>query len=185
MYSNDNALDECIAENEYYETQNQRFQTYKTLLLITSFIVGILIISNTRRKYKKFREKYNLYEPEIDYEYFREIPSDLDPIFASELVFMKDPFNENKEKQEEYAAILLSLVRKQYVKISKLDDGIKEFSSDDYYSDFELIDKFIPFDSRKDETYFYKKIGGGGGLTSRSFRGVCITSEQTDYEKFV
>ena len=123
MYSNDNALDECIAENEYYETQNQRFQTYKTLLLITSFIVGILIISNTRRKYKKFREKYNLYEPEIDYEYFREIPSDLDPIFASELVFMKDPFDENKEKQEEYAAVLLSLVRKQYVKITKYDNN--------------------------------------------------------------
>lgn len=32
---------------------------------------------------------------------------------------MKDPFNPNKEKQEEYAAVLLSLVRKQYVKITK------------------------------------------------------------------
>ena len=32
---------------------------------------------------------------------------------------MKDPFNENKEKQEEYAAILLSLVRKKYVKLTK------------------------------------------------------------------
>ena len=29
----------------------------------------------------------------------------------------------NKEKQEEYAAILLSLVRKQYVKISKKDES--------------------------------------------------------------
>lgn len=43
------------------------------------------------------------------------------------------------------------------IKISKLDDGIKKFSSDDYYSDFELIDKFIPFESRKGGNYFYKK----------------------------
>ena len=120
-YSNENALDECIAENEYYETQNQKFNICKTLLLITSIVGTIFIIHNARQKYKKTKEKYNLYEPETDYEYFRDIPSDLDPIFASELVFMKDPFNENKEKQEEYAAILLSLMRKQYVKITKAD----------------------------------------------------------------
>ena len=122
-YTYDNALDECIAENEYYETQNKKFNTYKTILLITALIISVLIINNSKQKYKKVKEKYNLYQPETDYEYFREIPSDLDPIFASELVFMKDPFNENKEKKEEYAAILLSLVRKQYVKISKKDES--------------------------------------------------------------
>lgn len=121
-YSNENVLEECIAENEYYETQNRKFNIYKTLLLITSIIATILIIRNTKQKYKKTKEKYNLYDPETDYEYFRDIPSDLDPIFASELVFMKDPFNENREKQEEYAAILLSLTRKQYVRITKTND---------------------------------------------------------------
>lgn len=123
LYSNENALEECIAENEYYETQNQKYNIFKTILLITSIIVIIPIITSTKKKYKKIKKKYNLYEPETDYEYFREIPSDLDPIFASELVFMKDPFNENKEKQEEYAAILLSLIRKQYVKITKADNS--------------------------------------------------------------
>ena len=123
FYSHENALNECIQENKYYETQNKKFNTYKTLLLITSIIVSVLIIRNAKQKYKKTRENYNLYEPDIDYEYFRDIPSDLDPIFASELVFMKDPFNENREKQEEYAAVLLSLVRKQYVKITKVDNS--------------------------------------------------------------
>ncbi len=122
-YSNENVLDECISENEYYETQNRKFNTYKILLLILSIIGSIWLIKNTIRKYKQTKEKYNLYEPEINYDYFREIPSDLDPIFASELVFMKDPFDENKEKQEEYAAILLSLIRKKYVKITKLNDN--------------------------------------------------------------
>ena len=123
MYSKENVLDECISENEYYETQNRKFNTYKILLLVLSIIGSILIVTNAIRKYKKTKEKYNLYEPEINYDYFREIPSDLDPIFASELVFMKDPFDGNKEKQEEYAAILLSLIRKKYVKITKLDNN--------------------------------------------------------------
>lgn len=122
-YSDENVLDECIAENEYYETQNRKFNTYKTLLLVISIIGSVLIVVNAIRKNKKTKEKYNLYEPEINYDYFREIPSDLDPIFASELVFMKDPFDGNSEKQEEYAAVLLSLIRKKYVKITKLDSS--------------------------------------------------------------
>lgn len=124
LYSAENVLDECISENEYYETQNRKFNTYKILLLLFSIIGSILIVNNAIRKYKKTKEKYNLYEPEINYDYFREIPSDLDPIFASELVFMKDPFDENKEKQEEYAAVLLSLIRKKYVTISKLNNNV-------------------------------------------------------------
>ena len=128
-YSNENVLEECIAENEYYETQNRKFDTYKTLLLIASIFGTILIVYTTKNKYMKTKEKYNLYTPEVDYDYFREIPSDLDPIFASELVFMKDPFDENKEKQEEYAAILLSLVRKKYVNITKLDNNLDWDSS--------------------------------------------------------
>ena len=91
------------------------------ILLFTAIILAILAIISAFKKYRKIKEQYNLYEPEIDYQYFRDIPQDLDPIFASELVFMKDPFNPNKEKQEEYAAILLSLVRKQYVKIDKFN----------------------------------------------------------------
>jgi len=123
LYSDEDVLDECIAENEYYETLNQKYNTYKRNLLISSIVISILIILFAIRKYKKIREKYTFYEPETNYEFFREIPSDLDPIFASELVFMKDPFNENQEKQEEYAAVLLSLMRKKYIRITKLNES--------------------------------------------------------------
>lgn len=121
-YSYEDVLDECIAENEYYETENSNFMTYKTLLLAGSIFLSLIVISNAKKKYQKIQEKYELYQPEIDYEYFREIPSDLDPFFASELVFMKDPLNENKEKKEEYAAVLLSLMRKNYITISKINE---------------------------------------------------------------
>lgn len=121
-YSSENVLDECIEENEYYENQNKILAGYKTTILCASIFISAFMIINTIHKYEKAKSKNNIFEAEIDFEYFREIPSDLDPIFASELVFMKDPFNENKEKKEEYAAILLSLVRKKYVKIIKKDD---------------------------------------------------------------
>ena len=120
-YSHENVLDECIAENEYYENENKKFNLYKTLLFITSIPISALVIITAKRKYNKVKEKYAFHEPEVNYEFFRDIPSDLDPIFASELVFMKDPFDENKEKGEEYAAILLSLMRKKYIQLNKLD----------------------------------------------------------------
>ena len=145
MYSGQNVLDECIAENEYYETRNERYKTYKIVLLVISILgSGILVISGIR-KYKKMKEKYTFYEPEIDFDYFREISSDLDPIFASELVFMKDPFDENKEKKEEYAAILLSLVRKNYIKLTKLDAN-KDWTNSNTVISLEPIrtESFIP-----------------------------------------
>ena len=123
-YTRENVLDECIAENEYYESQNMIFKSVKNVLLVSSIVVSLLIVILTIMKYIKARRKNTLYKPEVKYDYFREIPSDLDPMFASELVFMNDPYNENKEKKEEYAAILLSLVRKQYVKISKINEAI-------------------------------------------------------------
>lgn len=123
LYSGDNVLEECISENEYYENQNKLYDKYKKILLTSSILISVLIIVSTKKKYSKAKEKNNLCNPEIDFEFFREIPSNLDPLFASELVFMKDPFDENKEKKEEYAAILLSLVRKQYVKIVKVDSS--------------------------------------------------------------
>lgn len=123
-YTYENALEECIEENEYYEKQNERYRTYKKIIFAISIVLSLYIIINSKRKYNKVKDKYTFYKPEVDYQYFREIPSNLDPFFASELVFMNDPFNENKEKQEEYAAILLSLVRKKYVTITKKNESL-------------------------------------------------------------
>lgn len=157
-YSNENVLDECIAENEYYETQNRKFNMYKSLLLVISLPLSLLIIRNAKQKYKKISFEYALclYTPEIDYDYFREIPSDLDPIFASELVFMKDPFNENKEKKEEYAAVLLSLARKKYIKISKIYES-KEWKPNNTLITIEPTQAIYPSEKPADfSDYIYK-----------------------------
>ena len=91
--------------------ENIIFNTCKIVFVIAAIFLSKILVDNAKKKYKKIKEKYNLYEPETNYEFFRDIPSDLDPIFASELVFMKDPFDENKEKQEEYAAVLCNSQR--------------------------------------------------------------------------
>jgi len=178
LYSHENALEECIAENEYYETQNKKFDTYKAILLIIVMVATVVIIDNTKQKYKTVKGKYNFYEPEIDYDYFREIPSDLDPIFASELVFMKDPFNENKEKQEEYAAILLSLVRKQYVKITKAD-SFKEWDDMNTVISLEPIStKYVPSEFIEPTEPEYVVINENTGATLEPL----TTSERLYYE---
>lgn len=122
FFTDENVLNECIAENERYERLNESYKNIKIIFFILTLIIAAFIIKNAIKKCKDIKSKNKFYKPEFDYEFFRDIPSDLDPLFASELVFMKDPFDINKEKKEEYAAILLSLVRKKYVKIIKVNE---------------------------------------------------------------
>lgn len=120
-YSDSEVLDECIAENNYYSNKTKIYRNIKITMLIISIILSLIIIKKSKKKYQKEKNSNKYYKPEIEYEYFRDIPSDLDPLFAAKLVFIKDPFDENQEKNEEFSAILLSLVRKKYIKISKID----------------------------------------------------------------
>lgn len=119
-YTNEDVLDELISENEHYTNLNSRYDTSKKGLLFLSVILSIFVIYSTKNKYKKLKDKYPETYSSTKYDMYKEIPSDLDPMFASELVFANDPFNEDKEKGEEYGAILLSLVRKKYVKVTKV-----------------------------------------------------------------
>ena len=128
-YSNDNVYDELIDENNYYTYRNTILKKYKIKILLISACASIFIIIITLIKYNRLKKKYPIYKSEYEYDIYKYIPSDLDPIFASELVFINDPFNENIEKGEEYAAILLSLVRKKYVTISKKDE-MKDWDND-------------------------------------------------------
>ena len=177
-YSHENVLDECIAENEYYESENNKFKTYKTLLFVGSIILSVVIIRNTINKYKKLKEKYEFYDPEIDYEYFRDIPSDLDPIFASELVFMKDPFNENKEKKEEYAAVLLSLIRKKYVKITKVNESKGWDNLNTLISLEPVITNYIPTETT-DSTYTLETMPEPIYVTKNEITGETLESLTT------
>lgn len=70
----------------------------------------------------------------------------------SESIWYKQP---NYKEINNYKEVAID---NNILKISSLDDGIESFFSNDYYSDFEIIDNFVPFKYRNNEKYFYKKV---------------------------
>ena len=114
-YTDDDVIDEVRASQNEFLTAPERYAVIKKIVFIVSAVVSLLIIWASIRKVTNIRKKYQFFDPEFDFEFFREIPSDLDPNFANALVFCKD-----KSKTDEsgvYSALLLSLARKKYVNL--------------------------------------------------------------------
>lgn len=124
-YSHDNVLSELRAEKEDYTTTAKEYYKIKCGLFIICIVASGLVIISTLKTNKKLKEKYNFYEPEMQHIYFRDIPSNLDPYFAANLVFCKH--KQPKDTTDNYSAILLSLVRKKYIELSMMypDKGWK------------------------------------------------------------
>jgi len=120
-YSHTNYLYECDMAQQQYENLPIEARTKKVVVLLICLFISFIIIIITVKKYKKMRKKYTFYEPEIPYDYFREIPSNLDPNFASILVFSKHKMPKNTRNN--YSAVMLSLVRKKYIELAKIDEN--------------------------------------------------------------
>lgn len=120
-YSNNDVLDELRASQTEFISAPARYATAKNVVFIISAVLSALIMFFSARKAANIKKKYNFYEPEIPYEYFREIPSDLDPNFAATLVFCKD--NKSADEGAIYSALLLSLARKGYISLVDRADG--------------------------------------------------------------
>jgi len=117
-YTYDDVLDEIRYEQKKYDEQPLIAKKKKTNILFICLGIGLLVIYTTYNKLRNIKKKYTFYKPEMDMLYFRDIPSDLDPLFAAKLAFIKD-----KKKTDEgaiYSAILLSLIRKKYVSLEKI-----------------------------------------------------------------
>lgn len=61
-------------------------------------------------------------------------------------------------------------IENNIIKICKLEDGIGSFLSDDYYSDFELIDYFLSFEFKENKKYIYKKSFDMHRLTDEIYK---------------
>lgn len=118
-YSNDNVLSELREEQSKYESAPQNYRNAKIIVLLLCFAGAFLIIRYSFRKDKEIKKKYIFYEPTMQMDYFRDIPSNLDPKFASALVFCKD--KPQKDDSDGYSAIMLSLVRKGYIELDRID----------------------------------------------------------------
>ena len=67
----------------------------------------------------KVQAKHVFYTASLDIDYFRDIPSDLDPNFAAALIHCKH--KPPKDDSGVYSAILLSLARKEYIHNKQLN----------------------------------------------------------------
>ena len=119
-YSDDEALQELRdAQIEYLELNTSALALKKKTLTWCLVITAIIVLF-TILKIRKIKKKYTFYEPEMNMEYFRDIPSDLDPYFAAALVFSKDKIQ--SDDTNGYSAIMLSLVRKGYIELQRMSE---------------------------------------------------------------
>lgn len=114
-YTTDDVLDEIRASQNEFISAPERYENAKKIVFITSTGLSILIIFYALQKVRKIKKKYNFYESRYDGAYYRTIPGDLDPSFAHTLVFCKD--TTKPDDSGVYAAILLSLARKNYIEL--------------------------------------------------------------------
>ena len=118
-YYNDPALQEILDEQEEYEQLPAKYKKAKTIVFIVVAVCSSLIVFYTFYKKGKVVAKYHFHSPTVDYDFYREVPEDLDPKFASALVFCKH--KEKKKDTDVYSALMLSLTRKGYIEIKEDD----------------------------------------------------------------
>lgn len=118
IYSSDYALQDIKDEHTEFMAEYEYYKEQKLTVLKISIIVSAIILVYSIAQKGRIRNKYNFYTPSISLDYYREIPKDLDPSFVADLVFCKST---NPKKDDGYSAIILSLVRKGYIELQKVD----------------------------------------------------------------
>lgn len=119
-YSNTDVLEELRSEHEIYFSNYKKYQTFKMIIFVICFLIAFSILKKLSNADKSIEQTYNFYKPTMPkMHYFRDIPSNIDPTLAAELVFCK---HKHKPKDNDgYSALMLSLVRKGYIELEKID----------------------------------------------------------------
>ena len=109
------AINEAQLEYELLpiDAKKDKLNTLGISLLVSSLSLVLAYFANERIK-----RKYTIYKSELNIEYFRDIPSDLDPSFANILVFCKH--KKKDDVGDGYAATMLSLARKGYIELEHI-----------------------------------------------------------------
>ena len=114
-YTDDDVLYEIYEEQQEYAQTPARYKRNKTIVFGLAMAGVLFVAVYCLRTDKRTRKQNTFYAPTEKMQYFREIPSDLDPHFAAALVFCKH--KRPKDDSGVYSAILLSLARKGYISL--------------------------------------------------------------------
>ncbi|MBQ7409865.1 MAG: DUF2207 domain-containing protein [Clostridia bacterium] len=118
-YYYDDVLEEIEYEQKVYEETPNKYAQIKFIVFFGCLIFSFLILKRLLNADNQIENQYNFYKPTMQMDYFRDIPSNLDPMFAATLAFCKD--KKKKDNPDGYAAIVLSLARKDYIELAKID----------------------------------------------------------------
>ena len=136
-YYDDDVLSELLEEQADYEALPNKYLIIKCIILLISAAVTVIAVAAGFNAEKIISVKHYFYKPARMYEFYKEIPSDLDPVFAATLVFCKHKTSDMV--QDGYAAVLLSLVRKRYIELVKIS------SDEDWHDEnVKIIVKYRP-----------------------------------------
>lgn len=117
-YSYDDVLDEIYEEQQEYASAPAKFRAAKIIVFVVLLAVSILILIYAFTVRTRMKSKHIFYNPSMEIDFYRDIPSDLDPNFATALVFSRD--KPQKDDSGVFSAILLSLARKEYIELKEL-----------------------------------------------------------------
>lgn len=152
MYYNDVALEEITQEYKDYVQEYKDAKTQKIFTFIGLIALSVFIAKRVKNVEAKIRDKHQFYTPEQEIQFFRDIPSDLDPNFATHLVFCKDKKDvkddNSAEPRDGYSAAMLSLVRKKYIELERINpmlDWVKK--------NIKIVIKYNPAIHRTPATY--------------------------------
>lgn len=127
IYTDDVYLEEALQNIVDYDNILVEAKQRKNKYFIYTSIATVLIILITTAKIVINKKKHTIYEPTTEIDYFRDIPSDLDPYFAATLVFCKK--NKKPDLGNVLSSLLLSLSRKGYIELKQID-ATKKWTQD-------------------------------------------------------
>ena len=123
-YFYDDVLDEIYQEQQKYADAPSYFTIIKAIIFLILLLLSGVTLLYALTYDKRLRQKHTFFAPTMKPEYYREIPSDLDPNFAAAFVFCKD--KPPKDNSGVYSSILLSLARKKYISLYEYgEDNVK------------------------------------------------------------
>lgn len=128
-YSSENVLPEVYAEQQEYANTPKQYAMIKLLVLLIALLFSAVITVLVLLYKRLLHQKHYFFEPSIDTDTYRDIPSDLDPKFAADLVFCRKKEKKKKDNDADtYSAILLSLARKKYIALQDYDNDDMEIT---------------------------------------------------------
>ena len=173
-YYNDPALAEILAEQEDYTKLPEKYKVPNAIIFVMFMALSGLVLFYCLTRRHKVLSKHIFFKPMVDYEHFRDIPSDLDPKFAAELVFCKDKKNKKVNDDDVYAALMLNLVRKGYIEI-------KEHSKDQVFIEIKKCptkapQRAVPTEGSTDSYNSSNYSGVDDTLIGNAYTGIDLTN---------